>query len=1088
MRSRTRRVLVPLAAGLLVAAAACGKPAPRSARPQPSPRGAPIGQSSSPIVIGPAGGTFTSSDTPPTLIVTVPANAVAAPVDFTVVPITSTAPGSVGTEAYRLAPDGTVFLTPITLEFLVKDAALDLNALTVAVQDGSGYWVRYHDVERDLAARTLRVTSTHLSDWAIVTGTSARDLRGSFTLTTTTGVPLAAAGAAFLDYAGEDGQKVYYLLWGDITLSSAPITIDASTCTPDLPTVPLPTNVAEVTKAPARFDWGVSGHWNLACTSGGLPAPAQVLTVAFDTVGVSLTGCARSYAGTPVVGADHVASGGDYLVTCGQPPPAQTATWDFGNGACGSSCITHPDLQCHTGVVDCSSGVATCVDGIALVDGTPCNDGDACTLADTCQAGACTGADPVVCVAPDQCHDAGVCDPATGVCFSTAKLDGTACSDGDACTLADTCQAGVCTGADPVVCTAQDQCHDTGVCDPATGVCSSPAKLDGTTCNDGNACTLTDTCQAGSCAGADPVVCTAQDQCHDAGTCDTATGVCSSPAKVDGAACNDGNACTLTDTCQAGVCSGASPVVCTAQDECHDAGTCDTAAGICSNPTRPDGTVCTGGACLGGVCARTVTGQRLVTYWTDAGPQAPVAPADVAPTAPLMATVTAYAPDASGRAFPGTLDVLGNYSIPGVPVGSYLLVVTDGAGTVHATQTSASSVDLGWDVLGRPDATPAAPGTLVTVAVTGLDSWDTLAGAADQIQLTSADAGVWDPAIRGTQILSTSGSVVEDWGASAAGGPLALLAPSDVLWAAHLAKATTAGAPAFDYRTATFAMSPPSVDLSGVPPFTLPLDFPVGSTVPQSGSVNVASWDLPAFEAFLSAMAPQPNAPGGTAPGPVHSLRVAASIHALASPAPVPRNGTPDLLLLQVPVPAAPGASGVITSLGVMPYGQFLPVKWLEWVGVDLTATQSYLLPPATDPLVERVSLGHRQALLASSPLALAPALSPATGVQLSLGPVPTVSWAAPALGAPTSYTVDLYLLQAAGASTTSTRVATFATGPGAAGLQGIAIPPGVLVTGRTYYARITAHAGVPDPFDTQPLRRANVGTWASALSVTFTP
>jgi len=30
-----------------------------------------------------------------------------------------------------------------------------------------------------------------------------------------------------------------------------------------------------------------------------------------------------------------------------------------------------------------------------------------------------------------------------------------------------------------------------------------------------------------TCTGANPVVCTAQDQCHDAGSCDTSTGACS---------------------------------------------------------------------------------------------------------------------------------------------------------------------------------------------------------------------------------------------------------------------------------------------------------------------------------------------------------------------------------------------------------------------------------------------------------------------------------------------------------------------------------------------------------------------------------
>ena len=38
----------------------------------------------------------------------------------------------------------------------------------------------------------------------------------------------------------------------------------------------------------------------------------------------------------------------------------------------------------------------------------------------------------------------------------------------------------------PVVCTALDQCHDAGVCDPGTGLCSDPVKTDGAACSDGD--------------------------------------------------------------------------------------------------------------------------------------------------------------------------------------------------------------------------------------------------------------------------------------------------------------------------------------------------------------------------------------------------------------------------------------------------------------------------------------------------------------------------------------------------------------------------------------------------------------------------
>src|SRR5207248_2974432 len=128
----------------------------------------------------------------------------------------------------------------------------------------------------------------------------------------------------------------------------------------------------------------------------------------------------------------------------------------------------------------------------------------------------------------------------------------------------DTCQAGTCVGTNPVVCTALNQRQAGSTCDPASGTCATPHKTNGTACNDGNACTQTDTCQAGTCVGTNPVVCTALDQCHVAGTCDAASGVCSNPDKPNGSACTDGNACTQSDTCQAGTCVGTNPVVCTA--------------------------------------------------------------------------------------------------------------------------------------------------------------------------------------------------------------------------------------------------------------------------------------------------------------------------------------------------------------------------------------------------------------------------------------------------------------------------------------------------------------------------------------------
>ncbi len=202
------------------------------------------------------------------------------------------------------------------------------------------------------------------------------------------------------------------------------------------------------------------------------------------------------------------------------------------------------------------------------------------------------------------------CYALTGSCVNGACtyafIEGADCDDGNACTINDTCTAGTCTGT-PMVCTTP----------------RAPACLDAThlqtydnpgVCNGGR-CVYTQetiTCGAGGCAGnacqTDPcanVTCSAPPSvCYDAaGTC--SQGSCSYPANH--ATCDDGNACTDGDTCSGGVCSGV-PKLCNTPgpDSCKDAstaavydhvGTC--AAGACSYAVHY--VSCPAG-CAAGVC------------------------------------------------------------------------------------------------------------------------------------------------------------------------------------------------------------------------------------------------------------------------------------------------------------------------------------------------------------------------------------------------------------------------------------------------------------------------------------------------------
>ena len=173
-------------------------------------------------------------------------------------------------------------------------------------------------------------------------------------------------------------------------------------------------------------------------------------------------------------------------------------------------------------------------------------------------------------------------------CKPAAPLPQAKCTKDAQCCAGLVCQA---TTADPTT-RCRPGCHINGAfyasgatnpanrcqsCQPNVSTTGWTAKANNTACNDGNACTRTDTCQGGVCTGGNPVVCTAFDQCHVAGTCDQNTGLCSNPVNV-GASCNSGDPCTVQASCQAD--------------------------GSCSGTVAPDGTSCGAGrlTCCSGTC------------------------------------------------------------------------------------------------------------------------------------------------------------------------------------------------------------------------------------------------------------------------------------------------------------------------------------------------------------------------------------------------------------------------------------------------------------------------------------------------------
>jgi MYXO-CTERM domain-containing protein len=163
--------------------------------------------------------------------------------------------------------------------------------------------------------------------------------------------------------------------------------------------------------------------------------------------------------------------------------------------------------------------------------------------------------------APNPNNSCQVCDIAVDRFDWQATNETLACDDGDACTVGTTCQAGACVGGSPLSCDDGVECTIDS-CDPASGCVNDAAAADGQVCaDDGLSCT-TNTCDTGTCQAE-----LQADKCLIGGTCyDTdepdAVGSCMScqpgtdqsafSPVAAGGACDDGDACTTVDTCDGG--------------------------------------------------------------------------------------------------------------------------------------------------------------------------------------------------------------------------------------------------------------------------------------------------------------------------------------------------------------------------------------------------------------------------------------------------------------------------------------------------------------------------------------------------------
>ncbi len=254
------------------------------------------------------------------------------------------------------------------------------------------------------------------------------------------------------------------------------------------------------------------------------------------------------------------------------------------------------DIECKTLQRVCGKADGLCVD---------CNSTLDCGPGEQCLGTQCVGAAP--CKSSKDCP--AVCNQAKGICVDCVSTDN--CAPGKFCTSDGHCAQAICLGpscgsgswqfgckADGSAYLPGQTCDDSSPC--TDGSCSTSKGCiqlpNAQPCEDGNACTQSDTCANFACTGK-PLVCSDGNPCTD-DSCDT-QGACKFLANT--VSCDDASTCTQSDKCRGGPCKGVGV-------------NCDVGKGGCyftsNTAVCEDGSACSvGDKCSHGKC---VSGGALV--------------------------------------------------------------------------------------------------------------------------------------------------------------------------------------------------------------------------------------------------------------------------------------------------------------------------------------------------------------------------------------------------------------------------------------------------------------------------------------------
>ena len=246
-------------------------------------------------------------------------------------------------------------------------------------------------------------------------------------------------------------------------------------------------------------------------------------------------------------------------------------------GSCAGAAKQCDDGLWCNGLETCEAATGDCLDGVAPVvsDGIDCTVDECDDVADE----VLNTPDDGYCDDNNECTEDS-CDDAAGCVNDNVILD---CDDLDPCTVGDICGEGVCEGT-PKICDDDLFCNGIETCEAGTGDC-----LDGEdpVIDDQIACTEDSCDEAADEVVNEPIhiACEDDNLCTD-NVCDAEEG-CTFPNNTD--SCDDQEACTEDDVCNAGTCEGG-PWIC--EDCANDVDDNDDGKVDCCDDLCQDAAVC----------------------------------------------------------------------------------------------------------------------------------------------------------------------------------------------------------------------------------------------------------------------------------------------------------------------------------------------------------------------------------------------------------------------------------------------------------------------------------------------------------------